>query len=152
DGFRVTLAATQLAALAWFAPAVSGFPLDDAWIHQVVARTFVESGTLGFAPGEHGAAATSYLWALVCAVDLQLVHLDPVKWTVLVNGAATLASGQLLFDLVARVRPIGFGATTWRVVALGTAMLAGTSAHALWFAWSGMEASLLVALTLLAVW
>ncbi len=149
---RAGLAALQLAALVWFAPRTVGFPLDDAWIHQVVARTFVESGTLGFAPGEHGAAATSYLWAVVCALNLAVVHLHPATWTALVSGAATIAAGQLLYDMLARTRPEGFGETTWRVVSALAAALSCAGAHALWFAWSGMEASLLVALTILAMW
>lgn len=76
---RLLLALAQLVALFSFARRV-GLPLDDAWIHQVVARTFAESGTLGYAPGEHGAAATTYLWAALLAVNFKLLHLSPVTW------------------------------------------------------------------------
>ena len=33
----------QATALSFFGAGVRGFPLDDAWIHQVVARTFAEA-------------------------------------------------------------------------------------------------------------
>ena len=98
---RGVLAGAQLAALLWFA-VPRGLPLDDAWIHQVVARTFAETGTLGYAPGEHGAAATSYLWAALLAVNFKVVHMSPVRWAFGLNAVASLVTGQALYALLAR--------------------------------------------------
>ncbi len=140
------LFAAQLAALLWFAPA-SGFPLDDAWIHQVVARTFVTHGTLGYAAHEHGAAATSYLWALLLSVNFAWVHMDPVRWTLTLNIIASLAAGQLLFALLGRVRPDAVEERHWLIARFSAVLLAFTSANVLWFAHSGMEAPMVLALS-----
>lgn len=148
---RVLLAGLQVAAIAWFSPG-KGLPLDDAWIHQVVARTFAETGTLGYAPGQHGAAATSYLWAALLAVDFRLLHLDPSRWALLLNGAAALATGQLLYSIVARARPDEADDPDWRLTAFVTSLLAAISPNVLWFTCSGMEAMPLVALSLTAIW
>jgi hypothetical protein len=147
---RAILAAAQVAAIAWFSPA-HGLPLDDAWIHQVVARTFAETGTLGYAPGQHGAAATSYLWAALLAVNLKLFHLDPAFWALLLNTAAALATGQLLLSIVERARPIDVSDEAWSwgtgLVVLGAVI----SPNILWFVSSGMEALPFAALSLAAI-
>src|SRR5262245_6256585 len=93
--FRSALAMLTMAAIAWFSPG-PGLPLDDAWIHQVVGRTFAETGTLGYAPGQHGAAATSYLWAVLLAINFKVFHFDPSRWALALNGASAIATGQLL--------------------------------------------------------
>src|ERR1700734_377785 len=42
-----------------------GFPLDDSWIHQVVARNLAEFHVLGFNPGKLSSGSTSPLWTLI---------------------------------------------------------------------------------------
>jgi ankyrin repeat protein len=145
------LALLQLVALLWFA-IPTGLPLDDAWIHQVVARTFAESGTLGYAPGEHGAAATSYLWAALLAVNFKWLHTSPVRWAFALNVIAQLTTGQLLFALLARRKEGAEGELGSSILAFAATLLACTSANVLWFAHSGMESSLFVALSVTAVW
>jgi ankyrin repeat protein len=144
------LLVVQLSALLWFAPA-SGFPLDDAWIHQVVARTYATHGTLGYAVHQHGAAATSYLWALILSTNFMWFHADPVRWTVTINVIMSLVSGQLLFALLGRVRPDDVGEREWLLARFGAVVLAFTSANVLWYAHSGMEACMVVALSLGAI-
>lgn len=148
---RLLLAGLQLGALLWFAD-LEGLPLDDAWIHQVVGRTFAESGTLGYAPDQYGAAATSYLWAAVLAVNFAVLRIDPVVWAFVLNAACTLLAGQLLYSILRAARPAPFEPRVWAVVSWGAALLATTNANVLWFAHSGMEAPALVALSLAAIW
>lgn len=130
-------------------------PLDDAWIHQVVARTFAESGTLGYAPGQHGAAATSYLWAALLAINFKLLHLDPSLWALMLNAACAVVAGQLLYSLLLRVRATGIesvgGRLTWRVTSFAATLVACVSPNVLWFVCSGMEAMPFVALSLGAI-
>ena len=145
------LAIAQVVALLWFATP-TGLPLDDAWIHQVVARTFAETGTLGYAPGEYGAAATSYLWAALLGVNLRWFHVDPVTWAFALNVLAQLVMGQLLFRLFARSKVASEDALASTAQAFGMTLLACTSANILWFAHSGMEAPLFLALSITAVW
>jgi hypothetical protein len=44
-----------------------GFPLDDSWIHQVIARNFAQYHSLGFLPGELTTGSTSPLWSCILA-------------------------------------------------------------------------------------
>ncbi|HVJ89568.1 MAG TPA: ankyrin repeat domain-containing protein [Labilithrix sp.] len=148
---RALLAVAQVAAIGWFSPG-RGLPLDDAWIHQVVGRTFANTGTLGYAPGEHGAAATSYLWAALLAVNFKIPLLEPTRWALLLNGLAALATGQLLHSLLLRARPEGIDRRDWRWTSLATTLLASNSPNLLWFTCSGMEAMPFVALSLAAIW
>src|ERR1700730_9804594 len=66
-----------------------GFPLDDSWIHQTVARNFAYFGTLGFIPGKPSSGATSLLWAGIQAANYRTLHLDPVVFN-LILGWLTL--------------------------------------------------------------
>lgn len=141
------LLAVQIAALlvlAYDALPLTGFPLDDAWIHQVVARNFAETGVLGFDPLRHGSGATSYLWALLLSLQYTILPIGPVLFTVVLAGICHLAAGQLLLALL---RNDGFDARS----GFGLAALFGIAGNSVWFVFSGMEASLLIFLTVAAV-
>jgi hypothetical protein len=147
-GPHVTVVLAQAASLLFFAAplrTIDGFPLDDAWIHQVVARTFATTGTLGYAPGQHGAGATSALWALILSVNFRFVHAAPFAFTLAVNVALSLLAGQLLLGCF-RGRGESL-ADAWR--ATGSVALAAIGGNFVWFAFSGMEANLVVVLSLL---
>ena len=128
-----------LAGFAHAGGALAGFPLDDAWIHQVVARTFANTGTLGYAPGEHGAGATSYFWALLLSTNYLFVHANPVHFAFALNAVAYLTSLWFLGLLFGSRRVLaasgGLGIRLWFSV-----LFAGFGANYLWFAYSGMEA------------
>ncbi|MFG0315935.1 MAG: hypothetical protein ACF8XB_01580, partial [Planctomycetota bacterium JB042] len=47
--------------------AEAGFPLDDAWIHQVYARSFAEHGRLDYNPGDAEVGQSSLLWGVLLA-------------------------------------------------------------------------------------
>jgi hypothetical protein len=145
---RLILGAVQLVALALvsrgdFPP--SGFPLDDAWIHQVVARTFAQTGTLGFEPGHHGAGATSFAWAALLAVNHAFIGMSPPLFACILGALFYFASGQLLLVLL-----LADGIPVTR--ALVFASLFHLSGNYVWFTVSGMEAPLSVFLALLALW
>src|SRR5262252_5819366 len=113
----------QVAALAAIAgwDTLHGFPLDDAWIHQVVARTFARTGTLGYAPGHHGAGATSYLWAALLAVNYKVVHGSPGIYTFFLNALAYIGAGQCLAALILRARPQVASERLWAGVTIAVA-------------------------------
>ncbi len=50
----------------------AGFPLDDAWIHQVYARNLAQRGEFAFTPGEPSAGSTSPLWTIALSVGYLL--------------------------------------------------------------------------------
>jgi hypothetical protein len=149
---RIVVLLTQLVScVAFVGPftRANGFPLDDAWIHQVVARTFATTGTLGYRPGAFGAGATSYLWASLLAVG-QALHANPVVFTDAIGVGSLLVSGQMLLVLCApsdgASRRAGVG-----IAELAAVLLAAAGGESVWFAFSGMEATTVVAFTLSAL-
>ncbi|MBN1994989.1 MAG: hypothetical protein JW953_20000 [Anaerolineae bacterium] len=115
----------------------SGFPLDDAWIHQTYARNLARSGQLAFTPGVPSAGSTAPLWSFLLSVgywlgmpfqiytySLGLIFLGLTGWTV-----ARL--GRHLFPHRQR---IGFWAGLFCVFEW----------HLVWAAVSGMETILFV--------
>ncbi|MBI2865012.1 MAG: hypothetical protein HYX94_10680 [Chloroflexi bacterium] len=84
--------AIYLGYVVWLG-AESGFPLDDAWIHQTFARNLVERGEFAFNPGQASTASTSPLWtallgagylvpngSLPWAYALGLLCLGSISW------------------------------------------------------------------------
>jgi len=151
---HASLAIVTIAAHAAFAvapwSALDGFPLDDSWIHQVVARTFASSGTLGYAPGMHGAGATSYLWAALLAFNFKFLHVSPVAFALCLNGVLAVVSLQLLYVLVADTLPRA-RRIAHEVAAASAVAVAACAANFVWFTFSGMEATLIAALSLGAI-
>jgi hypothetical protein len=121
-----------------------GFPLDDAWIHQVIARTFAQTGTLGYEAGRYGSAATSLLWPVILAINPALLDMSPVLFTGLVGVVCYVAAGHVVLRLLLAD---GFAAGE----ALLYAVLFSVAGNAVWFAVSGMESSLIVVLSVVAV-
>ena len=143
---RGSLCALQAGALLLLVGGqwTAGFPLDDAWIHQQVARTLAETGTLGLYSGQHGAGATSYLWALLLAGNYASLNVSPVLFANLINAALFLVSGQLLLSLLLR--------DGWSSMMAWTgAVLFSLAANGVWFVVSGMEATTFVFLSLLSI-
>lgn len=121
-----------------------GFPLDDAWIHQVVARVLAQTGTLGFTEGVHGGGASSWLWAGLLSLNHLLFHAPPAAYAAVLNGAFYLGLGQLVFAMLRRD-----GLSSWPALGLSAAF--ACAGNFVWFAWSGMEATLVAFLSLLAI-
>jgi hypothetical protein len=121
----------------------TGFPLDDAWIHQTYARNLGVHGTWEFIPGQPSAGSTAPGWTLILALGYWL-NLSPRIWTyflgwlLLLGLALTAASG---FKLILPDHT-------------DLSILAGLMIifewHLVWAAGSGME-TLLVALIALQV-
>lgn len=124
-----------------------GFPLDDAWIHQVVAREFARSGHLGFVPDRFASASTSVLFSFVQAWNHVLLGLAPALYAFVVNALLFVGTGQLVLWMARRdgLAP---------VTAFGFAAFASLSGNFVWFVYSGMEATLFVFLSVatLACW
>ncbi len=53
---------------------VTGYPLDDAWIHQTFARNLIEHGEWAVNPGEITAGSTSPLWTVLIAIGYLLKY------------------------------------------------------------------------------
>jgi hypothetical protein len=119
----------------------SGFPLDDAWIHQTYARNWVESGQLAYVAGQPSAGSTAPLWTLLISVAYRL-RIDPFVWTRLLGAVSLGVSAWLLYRLADRLTP-GRRPMAWAI-----GLLCVGEWHLIWAAASGMETILFIALAL----
>lgn len=137
------LGSIYLAVAAW-GYQVSGFPLDDGWIHQTYARNLARSGQLAFTPGVPSAGSTAPLWSFW----LSLGYLLGVPFQIW-----TYTSGMVCLGL-----------TAWTVsrltrqlfpdqprLALWTGLFCLAEWHLIWASVSGMETILFIWLSLLLV-
>ena len=110
----------------------TGFPLDDAWIHQVYARNLALHGEWAFNPGKPSAGSTAPLWSALIAIGF-LVKLAPYAWTYLLGATAlwmlSLLGEKAVRGLVPAYRP--------RFPWVGAAL--ALEWHLVWAAASGME-------------
>jgi hypothetical protein len=122
----------------------SGFPLDDAWIHQTYARNLALSAEWSFIPGRVSAGSTSPLWSLMLAPGFWLC-LGPYLWT--------FGLGWLLLAGLAAVAAVTFQKLAPQRAHLSwlAALLILFEWHLVWAAGSGMETSLFSIMALLAL-
>lgn len=135
---------TALACLAANAFALMGFPLDDAWIHGVYARSFAWGHGLQYNPGQQEAGSTSPLWAMVSAPAHWLIGLGT---TAVVLGVKFI--GVLLGLVCLRaITCIGRKISGSAVAGCIAACLFALDPRFLFSSMSGMENTLLLALWL----
>ena len=120
----------------------SGYPLDDAWIHQCYARTLAQTGQFAFAPGQPSTGSTSLLWTLLLSLG-HLLRLPPVPWSYGLGALAWLLTAWTAQRLARRLFPRQRSRVPW--VALACLL----EWHLAWAALSGMESMLFCFLSLL---
>lgn len=124
----------------WF-----GFPLDDSWIHEVVARNLAEFKVLGFTPGKLSSGSTSLLWTAILAVRALLFPmLSPVIYCAGISVVVLAGIGFVLKSLAEQDGVTG--GASW-CLALAPAL----SGNFLWFGLIGMEHLLFILLSLCVV-
>ena len=114
-----------------------GFPLDDAWIHAVYARSLAHSGTFSYNPGIPATGATSPLWTVVLAVP-QLLTSDV---TTVVLLTKLLGFGLHVAATLVLLRCLSDGAVV-RPAQLAGAMLVAVHPDLVSASMSGMEVPL----------
>jgi hypothetical protein len=134
---------TLSVSIAFLWPSPIEFPMDDAYIHFVYARNLAERGELIFnTSGEKGVGTSSLLWVLLLAGGNRLglsLHL----LAKILGVAVLLTLGMGLYLLLRTYfQP-------W--LALTASLFILLSGHMLWFALSGMETVLFMALGMLAI-
>ncbi len=122
----------------------SGFPLDDAWIHQTYARNLGTRGEFAFTPGVPSAGSTAPLWTLLLAAGYAL-HIPFQWWTHGLNIVFLGLSGWQMARLARRLLPD----SQWLPPVIGAAVM--VEWHLVWAAASGMETTLFVWLSILLV-
>ena len=123
-----------------------GFPLDDSYIHQTVARNLAEHGTLGFSTGRSSSGATSVLWTLLQTLRYKIAGgLDPVLYNIAISYCLLALTGPLLFLMARRD---GLSPSICWLLAASPAFLG----NFLWLGMIGMEHLLFVVLSLAAIY
>lgn len=108
-----------------------GFPLDDPWIHQTIARNFFALGGMYYAPDRPVAASTAPLWTWLMALG-HLLGVEPVGWAVGWGVAFVGLAGWQAVLLVRRLTPD----SAWAGLA---GLIVAGEAHIVWAGMSGME-------------
>lgn len=121
-----------------------GFPLDDAWIHQVYARNLADTGKWLFSGAESSGGSTGPLWSACLAVWYWL-GIHPL-WGTYIWGWLLLWSVSSTVMLLYRVIP-GDSTPAWGSLAAGA--LTALEWHLVWAAGSGMETLLFTFLVLI---
>ncbi|GIK41672.1 MAG: hypothetical protein BroJett011_55050 [Chloroflexota bacterium] len=132
-----------LAVSAW-GFGFSGFPLDDAWIHQTYARNLARSGQLAFVPGVPSAGSTAPLWSFL----LSLGYLVGIPFKIWTYGLGLILLGLTAWTvtrLSLRLFPEQPGVGLW------AGLFCLFEWHLIWAAVSGMETILFVWLSLFLV-
>ncbi len=118
--------------------ALTGFPIDDAWIHMVYGRAVAETGLPHYNPGQLETGFTSPLWMLLLAAAHWLAQAAGwAPWAV--AKACGVALGAVTASLVLHL--------TWQLTrnvaaAACAGILAALSPHAVFAGLSGMEVTL----------
>jgi len=123
---------------------VTGFPLDDAWIHQTYARNLATTGQWAFVPGQVSAGSTAPLWSLLLSLGYRL----GIPYTVWAYGLGVLALG-LTGSTVSWLGTMLFPDQR-RATYLAGILCIGEW-HLVWAAVSGMETVLFIWLSVMAV-
>ena len=136
----VILTAAQIASAR---TAGTGFPLDDAWIHQTYARNLAQRGEWSFLPGHPSGGSTAPLWSLLLAAG-QFSGQPPFVYTYILGGLC-LAGLAVVGERFLRRQSPAYRAVVLPVAGL---FLAGEW-HLAWAAASGMETILQALLVVL---
>ena len=139
----VIIVSVLITSLIYLWPTPVQFPMDDTYIHFVYAQNLAEQGRLMFNfASEKGVGTTSALWVLLLAAGHALgVPMHALAKVLGMSALSTVGVGLYLL-----LRPI------WRrLPALVGALLVALSGNLVWFALSGMETVLFVALGVLAL-
>lgn len=94
-----------VAGVAFTWAAGSGFPLDDAWVHLVYARSVSVGEIFAYNPGVPEAGVTSPLWTLLCAVPVgvsDLLDMRPDLGMRLLGGFVGLLGAAAAMRLARR--------------------------------------------------
>lgn len=129
-----------------FPHSLTGFPLDDSWIHQVVARNLAHNGKLGFVPNTESSGSSSLLWSFVLAANLKfLPAVGPVLYSAILNICFLIAIGC---GLLGMARKDGLSPTACWLWALTPAL----DGNFIWLGVIGMEHLLFVTFSVLGIY
>jgi hypothetical protein len=118
-----------------------GFPLDDAWIHQVFAQNFASHLQWSFRPGELSGGSTGPAWGMILSM-IYFLRLPPLAGTLVLGFLMLWGVSITGYRLVEKIIP------DKRLVFLGAGVVLATEWHIVWAALSGMETILYIIIAL----
>jgi arabinofuranosyltransferase len=107
----------------------SGFPLDDAWIHQTYARSLATGAGWIYSGGAPSGGSTSPLWTLM-QIPAFWFGISPVVWSTMLGILFLLCTATFIMLWIRRADST---AARW------TFLLCVAEWHLVWAALSGME-------------
>ncbi len=119
----------------------TGYPLDDAWIHQTFARNLVRYQQLAYFEGIPSAGSTAPLWTLLLSVGYVFSD-NNYLWTMLLGLLSLVTFGWLGEEIIQQVTREYSASIPW------VGILLIFEWHFVWAAASGMETLLLAVLSL----
>ncbi|MBV8673858.1 MAG: hypothetical protein JOZ33_10525 [Acidobacteriaceae bacterium] len=136
----------SLLLVAGFPHLRMAYPLDDSWIHQVVARNLANDGTLGFIPAVRSSGSSSLLWSFILAAKWKfLPALNPVVYTYVISWITFVVIGVTMFLMARRD---GLPETICWIWALAPAL----NGNFVWLGVIGMEHMLFAAISVGAIY
>jgi len=139
-GLALMVGLFYLAVSSWVF-GFSGFPLDDAWIHQTYARNLANSGQLAFIPGVPSAGSTAPLWTILLSTGY-LLGVPFQIWTYGLGIILLGLTGWTVARLSERLFPETPSVSVW------AGLFCIFEWHLIWAAVSGMETILFIWLSL----
>jgi len=133
----ITILAVGIYLLASYHLQGTGFPLDDAWIHQTYARNLAYRAEWSFVPGMPSAGSTSPFWSILLTVGY-LFGLAPYFWTFLLGG------GCLLAISIVGEKWYRSQVTRWNTPGMWMGWFLLLEWHLVWASVSGMETTLYI--------
>lgn len=123
----------------------TGYPLDDAWIHQTYAHNLAQYGEWSFIPGMPSGGSTAPLWSALIA-PAYLIGKNGFLWTIFLGGLGLLGTAWCGEKWIELYRPVATSKIPWAGLFLVFEW------HLVWAAVSGMETILYAALILFVFW
>ncbi|PKN97416.1 MAG: hypothetical protein CVU42_16210 [Chloroflexi bacterium HGW-Chloroflexi-4] len=124
----------------------SGFPLDDAWIHQTYARNLAQSGLWEYIPGQASAGSTSPLWTMLLSIGFILGFTEPYLWTSILSVAVLIGIALVINEILQHFF------TESPFFGLAGSLFVILDWHLLWSSASGMETLLYSLASLYIFW
>jgi hypothetical protein len=122
-----------------------GFPLDDSYIHQTVARNLARYGIPGFVPDQRSSGATSLIWTYLQGANFRFFHVDPVLYNLVFSWILFAIIAPVLFTMA---RLDGLSTRSSWILAASPALCG----NFMWLGLIGMEHLLFIALSLIAIY
>ena len=119
----------------------TGYPLDDAWIHQTFARNLVRYQQLAYFGGIPSTGSTAPLWTLFLSVGYVFSENNFI-WTMFLGFLSLVTFGWLGDEIFQRIAREYSASIPW------VGILLIFEWHFIWAAASGMETLLLADVTL----